>query len=381
MDLRLSEAQQSARAAARQFATEHLKPAAAAIDRDQTTPPHIIAALANAGWLGAALPKRYGGGEMDAVSYGLATEEIGRVCSSVRSLVTVHNMASQALLRFGGVDQRERWLPGLCAGTTRIAFALTEPEVGSAANDVRTSASATSDGYVLNGTKVWITYGLLADLFLVIARCDDGPTAFVVERGMPGLVLAPINDALGTRGSMLARMTLDQVRVPAAYRIGAVGAGVAFVANHALDHGRFSVAWGATGLIRACLEACVAYSTTREQGGSPLIDRQLIRRRLTDMLVGETTARALCYRSAAMRQSRDPFAPAETALAKYHASQAALDAATSALHLHGGHGCSAELPVARYLRDATIISVIEGTSEMHQVNLASYALRRHSAHS
>lgn len=379
MDLALTDAQQAARDRARQFATEHLDPVAAEIDRAQTTPASVVEALSRSGWLGAALPERWGGGALDPLSYGLATEEIGRACSSVRSLMTVHNMSAQGLVRFGTAEQQARWLPSLCAGERKIAFALTEPEVGSAASEVRTDAEESSDGYVLTGIKTWITYGLIADLFLVIARCGDRPTAFIVERSMAGVSLEPITDVLGTRGSMLARMRLDRVRVPLSNRLGATGAGISFVANSVLDHGRFSVAWGATAIIRGCLEACAAYASRRQQGGRPLIEYQLVRRQLTDMLVGETTARALCYRSAHFRQMRDPNAAAETALAKYHASDAALKAATAAVKLHGGNGCSADFPVARYLRDATVMSIIEGTQEMHQISLASYALRKADA--
>jgi len=376
MDLALTDVQRDARVRARRFATESLAPVAAEIDRIQSTPSEIIVALSRDGWLGAALPARWGGGELDPISYGLATEEIGSACSSVRSLMTVHNMAAQALVRFGTAEQQARWLPSLCTGEKRIAFALTEPEVGSAANDIGTEAAETAESFVLTGSKTWITYGLIADLFLVFAHCDGRPTAFIVERDMPGLTLEPIVDALGLRGSMLARMRLEKVRVPASHRIGAVGAGVAFVANSALDHGRFSVAWGATGIIRACLDVCADYAVRREQGGHKLIDYQLIRRHLTDMLVGETTARALCLRSACLRQSGNPVAAAETSLAKYHSADAALKAATAAVQLHGGHGCSADVPAGRYQRDATVMTMIEGTAEMHQIALASYAVRR-----
>jgi alkylation response protein AidB-like acyl-CoA dehydrogenase len=376
MDMALTDAQSEVRARARRFASERLEPVAAEIDRSQITPPAILAELGREGWLGAALPARWGGGELDPLSYGMATEEVGRACASVRSLMTVHNMASQALVRFGTAEQQARWLPSLCTGERKIAFALTEPEIGSAASDIRCLAEEAVDSFVLTGTKTWITYGQVADQFLVIARDGDDPTAFVVERDMPGLSFEPIADAFGTRGSMLARMHLDRLRVPKGNRVGAKGAGVRFVANVVLDHGRFSVAWGATAIVRACLEACTAYAAQRQQGGCALIEHQLIRRQLTDMLVLDTTARALCQRSAHFRRTRDAHAAAETALAKYHAADAARKAATMAVNIHGGNGCSADYPVARYLRDATVTGIIEGTQEMHQIALASYAARK-----
>lgn len=376
MDFDLTDAQREVRADARRFAIEQLDPIAFEIDRSQTTPPAVLARLGEEGWLGAALPACWGGGAFDPLSYGLATEEVGRACASVRSLMTVHNMAAQALVRFGNAEQQARWLPALCSGDRKIAFALTEPEVGSAANDIRCIAEETDEAFLLTGIKSWITYGQIADLFLVIARVADGPTAFVVERDMPGLSIEPITDAFGTRGSMLARMHFDRVRVPKANRVGAKGAGVRFVANTALDHGRFSVAWGATAIVRACLAASTAYAVQREQGGCALIEHQLIRRQLTDMLVLDTTARALCRRSAEFRRTGNPDAAAETALAKYHAADAAQKAAAAAVKLHGGNGCSADYPVARHLRDATVAGIIEGTQEMHQIALASYARRR-----
>lgn len=376
MDLELTDEQREVRARARRFATEQIDPVASEIDRSQTTPPAILAALGEEGWLGAALPARWGGSELDPLSYGLATEEVGRACASVRSLMTVHNMASQALVRFGSAEQQARWLPSLCTGERKIAFALTEPEVGSAASDIRCVAEEIDDAYVLTGTKTWITYGQVADLFLVIARVGDDPTAFVVERDREGLSLEPIDDAFGTRGSMLARMHLARLRLPKANRVGAKGAGVRFVANTVLDHGRFSVAWGATAIVRACLEACTAYASLREQGGCALIEHQLIRRQLTDMLVLDTTARALCRRSAHFRRTGHPHAAAETALAKYHAADAARKAAAAAVNIHGGNGCSADYPVGRYLRDATVAGIIEGTQEMHQIALASHAMRK-----
>lgn len=376
MDFDLTDSQREVRARARRFAVERIVPIAAEIDKAQRTPPDILREIGEEGWLGAALPARWGGGEFDPLAYGMATEEVGRACSSVRSLMTVHNMAAQALSRFGTQEQQARWLPSLCTGERKIAFALTEPETGSAAVDIRCAAEETDVGFVLTGTKTWVTYGQVADLFLVFARDGEHPTAFIVERDMPGLSIEPINDAFGTRGSMLARLQFDRVIVPKTYRVGMKGAGISFVANTALDHGRFSVAWGATGIVRASLDACIVYSSQRKQGGRALIDRQLIRRQLTNILVLDTTARALCHRSAQFRRAGNPHAAAETALAKYHAADAAQKAADAAIKLHGGAGCSADYPVARYLRDATVAGIIEGTQEMHQISLASYAMRK-----
>jgi len=175
---------------------------------------------------------------------------------------------------------------------------------------------------------------------------------------------------------MLSEIRFAKVPVPKSQQLGAMGMGISFVAQTALDHGRFSVAWGSTGIIQACLDACISYTLERRQGGQRLKDYQLVRRKLTDMLVHHTTARALCYRSASMREHGDPRAIMETSMAKYYASEAAIRAASDAVNLHGANGCSSDYPVGRYLRDATVMDIIEGTPEIHQVTLANYAFQR-----
>lgn len=375
MDLRLSDAQVAAREQARRFATEYVAPFADQADRERSMPATLLESVRKGGWLGAALASRWGGSEMDPLAYGLTTEEIGKACSSVRSLLTVHNMASQALVRFGNSEQQAQWLPDLCSGRKLIAFALTEPDAGSSANDISTQARENASSFVVSGTKVWITFGLIADLYLVFARCGDRPVALVIERDREGVVVEPMPEVVGTKGSMLARVRFLDVEVPASHRIGPIGAGISFVANSALDHGRFSVAWGAVGIIRGCLDACLTYASGRHQGGHPIADHQLVRRELTNMLVAHTTAQSLCSRSAFFRQIGDPRAVMETTLAKYHAAQAAVRTATDAVRLHGANGTSRDYPVERYMRDAMILEIIEGTREVLQNSLASYALQ------
>jgi glutaryl-CoA dehydrogenase (non-decarboxylating) len=376
MDVQLTERQRACREDARRFAAAEVAPWARQIDEEQRTPDAVLAAVRSSGYLGASLPTSWGGREMDATSYGLLTEELGRACSSVRSLLTVQNMCAQAILQFGTHEQRQRWLPSLCEGRQLIGFALSEPDVGSAAQTIQTRALEQADGYLLNGTKRWITYGLIADLFLVFAQSEAGPLALVVERRSQGLQIEPVEEILGTRGSMLAQLRFRDVMVPAQQQLGRAGMGIRFVANMALDHGRFSVAWGSTGIIQGCLDACVSYAQQRRQGEGKLKDYQLIRRQLADMLVAHTAARALCYRSAQLREHRHPRAAMETSLAKYFASASAMRVATDAVHMHGANGCSPDYPVARYLRDATVMGIVEGTHEIHQLALANYAFQR-----
>lgn len=376
MDFRLTDRQREHRERARRFAAEHIAARANEIDESKTTPGDVLAAMRNSGLLGAALAARWGGGGIDAVSYGLITEEIGKVCSSVRSLMTVHNMSAQTIAKFGSAEQQERWLPDLCAGRKIIAFALTEPNVGSAAHAIEVEAVENGNKYSLTGTKMWVTYGLVADLFLVFARSAGGPIALLLDRQTEGLHIEPIEAPFGTRGAMLAKLNFDGSEVPKAFGLGAAGMGISFVANAALDHGRFSVAWGSTGIIQACLDACLSYTQLQRQGDHRLKDFQLIRRQLTDMLVAHTTARALCHRSAWLRERGDPRSVMETAMAKYHASAGAIRVATDAVHMHGANGCGTDYPVSRYLRDATVMGIIEGTHEIHQIALADYAFQR-----
>lgn len=376
MDLRLSDAQLTVLERARRFASEVVDPLAGDADRDRAMPPELLDGIRAGGWLGAALPAAWGGSEMDPLAYGLVTEEIGRACSSTRSLLTVHNMACQALLRFGSSQQQARWLPDLCAGRSLIAFALTEPDAGTTASAIRTNAQEEDGFYRVSGTKVWNSFGQIADLFLVFARCGDKPLALVIERERDGVVVEPMPEAIGTRASMLARLTFNDVEVPATHRIGPIGAGISFVANSALDHGRFSVAWGATGVIRASLDASLEYTSRRSQAGQLLSEHQLVRRELTNMLVAHTASHAMCCRAACLRAAGDPRAVMETALAKYQAAQASVRTATAAVRLHGANGTSQDYPVERYLRDATVLEIIEGTREALQNSLASYALQR-----
>jgi glutaryl-CoA dehydrogenase (non-decarboxylating) len=360
----------------RAFVDEQVTPRAREIDESETTPSSLLTTLKHSGYLGAALPAEWGGGGLDPIAYGLATEEFGRACSSVRSLLTVHNMSSQAILRIGTTEQRNRWLPAVCSGEAIIAFALTEERGGSSPDSVRTMVRDCGHEYELTGTKKWITYGQIADLFLVFGRCDDLPVSLIVERNVPGLSINPIKGLFGMRGSLLAELRFDGVRVHKSHQIGASGAGFKFVANTAIDHGRFSVAWGCVGIIRACLDASLAYTSRRDGDDQPLSDHQLVRRLLSDMLVSYRAAREVCLHAARLRWHRDPRAINETSLAKYLASTSANRVATDALHLHGADGCSADFPVGRWLRDANVMTIIEGTDEIHQIGLASYALQR-----
>jgi hypothetical protein len=373
--LELSADQRRLREVARAFVDERVAPRAGEWDRAEALPPEIVDALRERGWLGSLLPRAVGGGGLDPIAYGLLTEELGRGCSSVRSLLTVHDMVGEAVRRWGSRELRTELLPRIAAAERLAAFALSEPEVGSDAQSVRTEARRDGDGWVLDGVKKWVTFGRIADLFLVVARSPEGVAAFLVDADAPGLSRTPIRGLVGTRAALLAELRLEGCRVPGSRLVGRPGFGFSHVASTALDLGRYSVAWGAVGIARACLEACLDYTGRREQFGVPLRDHQLVRARLTDMIVGVRAARLLCLSAGCLRRAGDPSATAETLAAKYLASTTATRVAADAVQLHGANGLTEAYPVARWLRDARVTEVIEGSTQIQQLLIPKYPVR------
>ncbi|HXO22213.1 MAG TPA: acyl-CoA dehydrogenase family protein [Thermoanaerobaculia bacterium] len=372
MRLELSAAQRRARSGFRAFVAAEIVPHAGRWDREQAIAADLPAKLAAQGYLGSLLPHEHGGGDLDMITYGLLTEEIGRACSSVRSLLTVHDMVAHAILRWGSKAQRERWLPAMARGETLGALALSEPNVGSDAKSVETVAVADGDDLVLTGHKKWTTFGQIAGLFLVFAQCEGKPTTILVERDRAGVAIEPIRDMLGTSASMLAEVRLAGCRVPRTNIVGRVGFGVSHVGAAALEQGRYSVAWGAVGIGQACLDASLRYAAERHQFGAPLAEHQLIRAMLSDMITEVHAGRLLCCRAGWLRENRDPGASAETMVAKYFCAKMASRAAADAVQIHGANGCSADYPVARYLRDAKILEIIEGSNQIQQITLSRF---------
>ena len=373
MHLDLSDEQRTARDRFRAFVDEHIRPHAGIWDREGALPLEVVQTLKEQGYLGAPLPEKVGGGGMEPITYGLLTEALGSGCSSVRSLLTVHDMVTLAMLRWGSPRIKEELVPRLARGEVLGALGLSEPNVGSAAGDVETTATEDGDFYILRGTKTWITYGAIADYLLILAQCEDKPTAFVLPADTPGFSRRPLALA-GTRASRVAELTLDGCRIPADHRVSRVGAGLSLVFTTALDHGRYSVAWGSVGIAQACLDACLDFTYQRRQGGALLRDHQLIRRKLTDLIASVRAARLLCYRAGFLRQSKSPDADAETMVAKYFASRTASAAAESAVQIHGARGLSEELPIERYLRDSRVPEIIEGSTQIQQINIPNYPI-------
>jgi alkylation response protein AidB-like acyl-CoA dehydrogenase len=372
MRIELTDKQKEDQKEFRTFTEREIIPHADRFDRDERVPDQLIEMLSRHGYLGAILPPEYGGRGMDMITFGLLNEEIGRGCSSVRSLLTVQNMVAHTILKWGTTAQKETWLAKLADGSRIAAFALTEPFVGSDAKSVETTAVRSRGVYTLNGRKKWITYGQIADLILVFAQCDDRPTAYLVEKDRPGITLTPIEGILGTRASMLAEIDLNDCSVPEENLLGSVGFGFLSVASSALDMGRYTVAWGCVGIARACLEASINYSNERKQFGTHLKDHQLIRQMITDMITNVKAARLLCLRAGYLKDAGDPGAVLETLIAKYFSSTMVNKIASDAVQIHGASGVSGERSVERYLRDAKVMEIIEGTSQIHQIIIAKY---------
>ncbi|TDV49782.1 acyl-CoA dehydrogenase family protein [Actinophytocola oryzae] len=370
----LTDEQRAAAARFRAFAQERIAPHAATADRDQRLPREVVDALARAGHLGATLGKEWGGAELDMIDYGLLTEQLGRVCQNVRNFVACADMVCLALARWGTAEQRERWLPAIVAGTAVAAFALTEPDVGSDAASVGTEATPDGDTVVLNGHKKWISFGEIADVYLVFATYEGGHTAFLVERDTPGLTVEPIRDLLGLRGSQLGELRLDGCRVPATSMVGLPGTGLVFVASSALDLGRYSTAWGAVGLAQACLEVAGAHAAERVQFGTPIADHQLVRRLLADMVTDVSAVRLLCHHAGAAKDGGDMDTVHPTLMAKYRSSTVAVRTATDAVQILGAHGVGADTAVSRLYRDAKVLEIIEGTTQIQQSILGRFAV-------
>jgi alkylation response protein AidB-like acyl-CoA dehydrogenase len=331
----------------------------------------LIRKLAQQGFLGAGLPEENGGSGLDMVTVGMLHEEIGRGCSSVRSLLTVHGMAALAVLKWGTPEQKRSLLPRMSSGDLIAAFALTEPQAGSDIRGIAARADEASDHFVLNGRKSYITFGQIADLFLFFAMAEGKPVCLLVPAGSPGLSITPMNGMLGTKASMLAELHLQNCPVPKENMIGRTGFGLSHVAASCLDFGRYSVACGCVGLAQACLDASTRYARERKQFGAPLNEYQLIRRMMTEMIANVEAARLLCYRAGYSKDRGKLESIAETWVAKYFASTTASKAADNALQIHGAYGFTPQSPVQRYVRDAKVMEIIEGSTQMHEIWIPS----------
>lgn len=363
---------------ARRFADEEVRPRAGEFDACEELPRDIISRMAEKKFLLASLPEAYGGLSLDPLYYGYLTEAITKACCSTGGLITVESsLVGEALLRCGSTDLKDKWLPPMASGEKIGAFALSEPEVGSDAGAVRTRYRLEGGGFVLNGHKKWISFGAIADFFIVLASCDEQRTAFIVERRFDGVRTLPMKGLLARRASHVAQVELENVYVPGENVIGRPGGGFSYVVGTSLDHGRYSIAWSGVAVAQEALDAMVSYARKRRQFDKRICEFQLVQGIIADAVTKTHAARALCIRAGELRKKGDGNAAAETTIAKYFTSRVAMEVAADAVQVHGGNGCSSCYPVERLFREAKVLEIIEGTSQIQQQLIAKYGLRQY----
>jgi butyryl-CoA dehydrogenase len=378
MDLDLTDEQRAVREMARKFADEYIIPVARDNDINERFPGDIIERMGDLGLLGGPIPVEYGGAGLDYISHALVTEEVGKACSSVRTTISVQiSLVELSLASWGTEEQKRRYLPAMCGGKLIGCFGLTEPNAGSDPSGMETSAVADGDYWVLNGHKIWISNGGVAGLAVVFAQTDKskgnrGIGAFLVDRGTPGFSTRDMHGKLGLRASNTGELILEDCRIPKGQLLGKVGEGFK-VAMSALDNGRYSVAAGCVGICQGCADASVRYAKERKQFGRAIGSFQLVQDLIARMIVDTEAARLLVFRAGHLK-NQGRRCTREISIAKYFASEAAVRCALDAIQVHGSYGYSNEYPVERYLRDAKVATIYEGTSQIQKLLIASHDL-------
>jgi butyryl-CoA dehydrogenase len=371
MDFDLTDEQRLIQETARQFADGELFARARENDRQERFDLELVGKLAEQGYLGAIVPGEYGGAGLDYLTYALIVEEIGRVDSAMRTVISVQtSLVCATLLRWASEDQKRRYLPRLCTGEWLACFALSEPDTGSDAANQKTRARRIDAGWSISGAKMWISLGNHAKLALIFAQTDPelghrGLACFLVETDHPGFSAQPIHHKMGLRASDTASLALDEVEVGDDALLGAVGDGFA-IAMSALDSGRYSVAAGCVGVCQGCLEQSVAYAKERRQFDRPIASFQLVQAMIADMVVASDAARMLVYRAGHLKDTGRPSTLA-TSVAKLYATEAAVQCANTAIQVHGGAGYVDDHPVERYFRDVRVTTLYEGTSQIQKL--------------
>jgi hypothetical protein len=362
MDFSLTDEQELIRASAAEFCEREIVPHARDWDREEDIDRALVGKLAEVGYLGAW--------ELDTISYALIMEELGKADSSVRGIVSVNvGLVGKTIAKWGTEAQQREWLPRLASGDALGCYALTEPGSGSDPSSLVTRATRDGDDWVLSGSKIFITLGSWAGLALVFARTGEegarGLTCFLVPTGTDGFAATRIKGKLGLRAQDTAELTLEGVRVPDENRLGREGDGFK-VAMSALDNGRISLAAGCVGIAQGCLDACLRYAAERQQFGKPIASHQLVQELIAEIAVETEAARLLTWRAAALADA-DVRHTLESSVAKYYASEASVRAANAAVQVHGGYGYIDEYPVGKYLRDARVTTLYEGTSQIQKL--------------
>jgi alkylation response protein AidB-like acyl-CoA dehydrogenase len=371
MDLELTDEQQLIRETARDFTDNEIVERARENDRNEHFDLDLVAKIAAQGYLGAIVPREYGGAGLDYLTYGLIVEQVGRGDSAMRTVVSVQtSLVCSGILKWGTEEQKHHYLPKLCSGEWLGCFALTEPDTGSDAANQKTRAKKTDNGWVINGSKMFISMANHAKVALVFAQTDQdkghrGVACFLVDTDQPGFKPQVIHHKLGLRGSDTAEIALDDVEATDDQLLGGVGDGFK-VAMSNLDSGRYSVAAGCVGICQGCLDASVKYSKERQQFGRPIASFQLVQEMLTDIAVKTDAARMLVWRAGYLKDQGKPNTT-ETSVAKLFATESAIECANTAIQVHGGSGYVDDYPVERYLRDVRVTTLYEGTSQIQKL--------------
>ena len=378
MDFSWSEEHDMVRKMVREFALREIAPTIKEHDREQTFDRSLLDKMAEQGLLGICLPVKYGGAGMDYISLGVACEELERVDTSARVIMSVHvGLNSLALLQWATEAQKQRYLVPQAMGERIGTYALTEPNAGSDAAAIQTTARKEGDTYILSGEKMWISLADVADSFIIIAYTDRsqkhrGMSAFIVDRDMPGVSTGTIHGKLGVRAGNTGFISMQDVPVPAENRLGEEGEGFK-IAMSALDNGRYTVAWGAVGLTQACLDASAKYANEREAFGVCIGQHELVQQMIAKMVQRVEAGRLLCLKAGWMK-NQGQRNTRETSLAKWYACDASFDSAADAVQIHGAYGYSDEYDVERYLRNSKGAVIYEGSREIQQILQAQYAL-------
>jgi butyryl-CoA dehydrogenase len=371
MDFELTDEQRLVRETARNFTNNEIVERARENDRNERFDPELVRKIADQGYLGAIVPRDYGGAGLDYLTYGLIVEEIGRGDSAMRTVISVQtSLVCSAILRWGTEEQKQHYLPQLCSGEWLGCFGLTEPDTGSDAANQRTRAKKTDSGWVINGSKMFISLGNHAKVALIFAQTDPekahrGLACFLVDTDQDGFQPQEIHHKMGLRASDTAAISLDYVEVADDAMLGEVGDGFK-VAMSALDSGRYSVAAGCVGICQGCVDASVSYSKERQQFGRPIASFQLVQAMIADMAVETDAARMLVWRAGYLKDAGKPNTT-ETSIAKLYATEAAIRCANTAIQVHGGSGYVDDYPVERYLRDVRVTTLYEGTSQIQKL--------------
>ncbi|MEZ0325873.1 MAG: acyl-CoA dehydrogenase family protein [Fimbriimonas sp.] len=375
MDFALGAEHELIKEMAYKFGQQEILPGLRERDREATSDRSMLDKMAAGGILGTSIPATYGGSDTDYISLGIVCEELERADTSARVVMSVHSgLHSMTILQWGTEEQRERWLPGLASGKLVGGFGLTEPNAGSDAINITTKARRDGDHYVLNGEKTWISLADYADQFLVIAQLEgqNGHVAFIVERTREGFSSKPLHGKLGVRAGNTGQIFFDNLRIPAANRLGDEGDGFR-VAMSALDHGRYTVAAGAVGIVTACLDACGKYCHERKVSGEEIGRKQLVQQMIANMVSSRDIGRLL-YQQVGWMKNTGQRHTREVSMAKWVNCKNAFQAASDAVEIHGAYGYSDEFPVERYFRNSRGAMIYEGTHEIHTLVQAEYEL-------